>query len=63
MLGLALKVEDGNTRAARPALGELLRRLGTDVPELAPVPLENSRGELVRRVAREIVKENCSDLS
>ena len=45
-VGLALKVEDGNTRAARPALGELLRRLGTDVPELAPVPLENSRGEL-----------------
>jgi L-asparaginase II len=46
-VGLALKVEDGNTRAARPALRELLRRLGTDVPELAPVTVENSRGERV----------------
>jgi L-asparaginase II len=46
-VGLALKVEDGNTRAARPALREVLRRLGTDVPELAPVALENSRGERV----------------
>jgi L-asparaginase II len=46
-VGLALKVEDGNTRAARPALRELLRRLGTDVPELAPVGVENSRGERV----------------
>jgi L-asparaginase II len=46
-VGVTLKVEDGNTRAARPAVGELLRRLGTDVPELAPVTLENSRGERV----------------
>jgi L-asparaginase II len=46
-LGLALKVVDGDTRAARPALRELLRRLGTDVPELAPVPVRNSRDEVV----------------
>jgi L-asparaginase II len=46
-IGLALKVEDGNTRAARPALGELLRRLGTEVAELSPVPLENSRGDRI----------------
>jgi L-asparaginase II len=46
-LGLALKVADGATRAARPALREVLRRLGGDVPELAPVPVENSRGERV----------------
>jgi L-asparaginase II len=46
-VGVALKVADGNTRAARPALRELLRRLGDDVPELAPVPVENSRGEVV----------------
>jgi L-asparaginase len=45
--GLALKVVDGDTRAARPALRELLRRLGTDVPELAPVPVRNSRDEVV----------------
>jgi L-asparaginase len=46
-VGLALKVEDGNTRAARPALRELLHRLGAEVPQLGPVPLENSRGDLV----------------
>jgi L-asparaginase II len=49
-LGLALKVEDGNTRAARPALREVLRRLGSDVPELAPVVLTNSRGEAVGKL-------------
>ena len=46
-LGVALKVADGNTRAVRPALREVLRRLGMDVPGLAPVRLENSRGEPV----------------
>jgi L-asparaginase II len=46
-VGLALKVEDGNTRAVRPALREVLRRIGRDVPELAPVTLLNSRGEEV----------------
>jgi L-asparaginase II len=46
-LGLALKIVDGDTRAARPALQELLRRLGTEVPELAPVPVRNSREEVV----------------
>jgi L-asparaginase II len=50
-LGLALKVEDGNTRAVRPALREALRRLGHDVPELAPVMVRNSRGEDVGRLA------------
>ena len=44
-LGLALKVEDGNMRAVRPALGELLRRLGHVVPSLTVVQLENSLGE------------------
>ena len=46
-LGLALKVEDGNTRATRPALAELLRRMGLDLPELAVVEVRNSRGEVV----------------
>jgi L-asparaginase II len=49
-LGLALKVEDGNTRAVRPALAELLGRLGFETGELGVVPLENSRGELVGKV-------------
>ena len=29
-LGIALKVEDGSMRAMRPALAELLRRLGVE---------------------------------
>ncbi len=49
-LGLALKVEDGNTRAIRPALAELLRRLGVPTGELGIVPLESSRGELVGEI-------------
>jgi L-asparaginase len=46
-IGLALKVEDGNTRAVRPALGEVLGQLGKEASELATVTLENSRGEVV----------------
>ena len=46
-LGIALKVEDGATRALRPALRALLARLGHDVAELAPVAVRNSRGEQV----------------
>ena len=46
-LGLALKVEDGAMRAARPALAELLRRLGLDPGALGEVAVENSRGERV----------------
>ncbi len=49
-LGLALKVEDGGMRAMRPAVAELLRRLGVESGELGSEPLENSRGELVGEV-------------
>jgi L-asparaginase II len=49
-LGIALKVEDGSMRAMRPALAELLRRLGFETGELGVEPLENSRGELVGEV-------------
>ena len=49
-LGLALKVEDGSMRAMRPALAELLRRLGFETGELGAEPLENSRGERVGEV-------------
>jgi L-asparaginase len=52
-LGVALKVEDGNMRAIRPALAELLRRLGLETGELGVEPLENSRGELVGEVVAE----------
>ena len=46
-LGIALKVADGNARAIRPALAAFLERLGYSLPELARVPLANSRGETV----------------
>lgn len=46
-LGLALKVVDGSGRAVGPALAELLRRLGHEVPGLGAVDLVNSRGERV----------------
>jgi L-asparaginase II len=49
-LGLALKVEDGNGRALRPAAGVLLERLGLPAHPLGPVPLRNSRDEVVGRL-------------
>ncbi len=52
-LGIALKVEDGSMRAMRPALAELLRRLGFEPGELAADPVENSLGELVGEIVSE----------
>ena len=49
-LGIALKIEDGGMRAMRPALAELLRRLGFETGELGIEPLENSRGEIVGEI-------------
>jgi L-asparaginase II len=50
-LGLALKVEDGNPRALRPALGLFLERLGLDVgPFGRPVDARNSRDDVVGSV-------------
>ena len=49
-VGIALKVEDGSMRAMRPALAELLRRLGLETGELGVEPLENSLGELVGEI-------------
>jgi len=46
-IGIALKVEDGETRAIRPALAAFLARLGYDVPGLGVVGVENSLGEVV----------------
>ncbi len=48
-LGVALKVEDGNTRAVRPALASFLG-LGA---EFGTVPVGNSRGETVGEVSVE----------
>ena len=45
--GLALKVEDGSTRALRPALGFFFDSLGLDGSSFGPVPICNSRNEVV----------------
>ncbi len=50
-VGMALKVEDGNTRAVAAALAEAVRRLGFPVVDaLAVTPVTNSRGEVVGEV-------------
>ena len=46
-LGIALKVEDGSTRAVRSGLAAFLSRLGHNVGDLGVVPVTNSRGEVV----------------
>ena len=46
-IGVALKTEDGDARAHRPALAAFLGRLGVDLPAFAEVPLRNTRGERV----------------
>ena len=50
-LGLALKVEDGSTRALRPALGAFLDSLELDGSGFAAVPVRNSRNEVVGELA------------
>jgi L-asparaginase len=49
-VGIALKSEDGSGRGLGPAAATFLARLGCAVPELAVLPLENSRGERVGEV-------------
>jgi len=49
--GLVLKVEDGATRALRPALGVFLDSLGLDGSAFGPVPVRNSRNEVVGELA------------
>jgi L-asparaginase len=46
-LSVALKAEDGNSRALGPAAAAFLSRLRLDLGDLAVVPIENSRGERV----------------
>jgi L-asparaginase II len=49
-LGVALKTEDGTSRAHAPALATFLGALGLDLPDLAQVPVVNSRGESVGEI-------------
>jgi L-asparaginase II len=46
-LGVALKIEDGATRAARTATAAFLGRLGIETGELGEVEVRNSRDEVV----------------
>jgi L-asparaginase len=50
-VGIALRCEDGNSRALRPALGRLLELLDRPVAGFGPQPLLNSRGEVVGEIA------------
>jgi L-asparaginase II len=50
-IGIALKVEDGGSRAVGPGLAAFLGRLGIDAGDLASTPVRNSRGELVGEIA------------
>jgi L-asparaginase II len=50
-VGLVLKVEDGATRALRPALGAFLDSLGLDGSAFGPVAVRNSRNEVVGELA------------
>ena len=54
-LGIALKIEDGDDRRARPVIAvEILRRIGIlkdhDLPEISPMPIRNRRGDVVGSV-------------
>ena len=49
-IGVALKAEDGNGRALGPAAAVFFRQLDLDLGDLAVLPLENSRGELVGEI-------------
>jgi L-asparaginase II len=49
-IGVALKVEDGNSRALGPAAAGFFAELGFDLGDLAVHPLENSRKERVGEI-------------
>ena len=48
--GVALKTEDGASRAHAPALAAFLGPVGIDLPELAVQPVLNTRGEQVGEI-------------
>ena len=52
-LGVALKIEDGSSRAVGAALAAFVARLGYPVGKLERVPIENSRGEVVGEIRAE----------
>jgi L-asparaginase II len=50
-IGVAIKTEDGASRAHGPALATFLGALGVDLPDLAARPVVNTRGEQVGEIA------------
>src|SRR5262245_35763749 len=50
--GVALKAEDGTSRAQAPAVAAFLAPLGVDLPAFAERPVLNTRGERVGEVVR-----------
>ena len=55
-LAIALKIEDGDDHLSRPVVAvELLRKLGLlnadDLPDVAPMPVRNRRGDVVGRIS------------
>jgi L-asparaginase II len=52
-LAIALKCDDGNFRALRPALGRFLEVLERPVASIGTTPVANSRGETVGEIAVE----------
>jgi L-asparaginase II len=60
-LAIALKIEDGDDRRARPVVAvEILKRLGIlssdDLPELSPMVIKNRRGDNVGSVTALTIK-------
>jgi L-asparaginase II len=49
--GFAVKCEDGEQRALRPAVAHLLGAAGFALGEFVEVPLENTRGERVGTIS------------
>ena len=49
-MGVALKTDDGTSRAHAPALAAFLAHLGVDLPDLAARPVLNTRGDLVGEI-------------
>jgi L-asparaginase len=50
-LAIAVKVEDGGSRAVGPGVGSFLARLGIDPGDLVSTPLLDSRGDVVGEIA------------
>jgi len=54
-LAIALKIEDGDDKLARPVVAvEILRKLGilsnADLPDVSPMPIKNRRGDSVGKI-------------